>query len=673
MFRRNGSEEDQRLKAEMEARNRALLANGPPRFRGTGPADREERIIPMSAFELPTINQFLKAAQSGDFPGNKKTELPLWPASEMEFFSKKYAEWAPPPYSELPVLGGPFGNMPGQSPPAIFRVMNIMSGLNDIMDDALEFARSGAPASSIGPGLAAKDIERSFKLFKTKVWFGLPPVSTAHWNAKALDHEDNIEEALSILQAVVDVWDYYRTPTIQGQLRNTFNKIFVEMDVFQDASNARHSVQGERVPGWSLGKLWQEYVRWHFANMEKQSRSFLLTHLLTLQTIWKTQLMNALQGGRQINATQTTIKIDHVALMVLNKIQDLYFSVDTLVRGRTDGFMFVYGVDPRFAGSLDGPQAELNALYESIERKRMVDIKNAFDKVIADRGNQRRALGPMPAFTEPVSLLVDREFSHKNLQPEVENPPVFETESWVQDLAKSSVESFGFVVYRLDYEETDDEWETSKRKIERAIESGWEGVVGAEQVKHKAKLHWIDGSENAISEGDLDACRQHFKTLTEEESTFPESLSQKTCLAITPTSLSSLKSTNQKDPSTEAVPGDFSIFLHAVSSTPASPPQNPPASSRPARPNPNATLAGYDATLKILAHLVFTDLYALRDGMGNIAKFEELWSISTKHPWAVYSGPTTAVMRRKWREMEALSGEVLKLANEGKERRQEGA
>jgi hypothetical protein len=41
MFRQNGSPEDQRIKAEMEARNaRAIDA----RFRGSGPQDVEERV-----------------------------------------------------------------------------------------------------------------------------------------------------------------------------------------------------------------------------------------------------------------------------------------------------------------------------------------------------------------------------------------------------------------------------------------------------------------------------------------------------------------------------------------------------------------------------------------------------------------------------------------------------
>lgn len=45
-----------------------------------------------------------------------------------------------------------------------------------------------------------------------------------------------------------------------------------------------------------------------------------------------------------------------------------------------------------------------------------------------------------------------------------------------------------------------------------------------------------------------------------------------------------------------------------------------------------------------------------------VKNVEELWAISARHPWGVYTGPTTAVQRRQWREMEVLGGKVARLA-----------
>lgn len=134
MDRQAGSPEDLRLKVEMEANNQRRInaAAGTPIFKGFNPEkDSEDRIGKLlpnyenpilfltvktavtSAFEIGTFLAFLEAAKTGDFPGNRKTELPLWPQDQMQYFIQKYVDWAPKPYSELPQPGGPFGNIPG--------------------------------------------------------------------------------------------------------------------------------------------------------------------------------------------------------------------------------------------------------------------------------------------------------------------------------------------------------------------------------------------------------------------------------------------------------------------------------------------------------------------------------------------------------------------------------
>jgi hypothetical protein len=90
---------------------------------------------------------------------------------------------------------------------------------------------------------------------------GIAPVSDARWRAKCLDEQDNIEEALAIIQQVVDVFEYLRKPEVQGKLRDIYNKIWAEIDIFQDAINAVYTACGEPVPEWSLSKLWQEYTK----------------------------------------------------------------------------------------------------------------------------------------------------------------------------------------------------------------------------------------------------------------------------------------------------------------------------------------------------------------------------------------------------------------------------
>jgi hypothetical protein len=241
--------------------------------------------------------------------------------------------------------------------------------------------------------------------------------------------------------------------------------------------------------------------------MSSQARSYLLTHLLVLQTHWKARLLEKMANGRQINATQSTILVDRLAILVLNKIQDLYLSTELLVRPRTDGFLMAYGVDSRFQ-SIDSPPSQLNAIYAQLEEQRMNHMKSAFNAVLNQRVRDRRAGLPTPDFLEALSMVIDREFAHKHTQPEIENPPKFGMEPWVKSLGSETMyPKFGFLIYRLSYSENDEEWSAMKHMVTKWIENGWEGVVGSESVKNKVVLRWMDGRKVKIEEGDLEGAR----------------------------------------------------------------------------------------------------------------------------------------------------------------------
>lgn len=88
----------------------------------------------------------------------------------------------------------------------------------------------------------------------------MAPVTDVDWRERSLDDRSNIEEAIAIIRQVVDVFDYLREPDVQGRLRDGYNRIWAEWDIFQDAANAMHDEKGEMRPEWSLSKLWQEYM-----------------------------------------------------------------------------------------------------------------------------------------------------------------------------------------------------------------------------------------------------------------------------------------------------------------------------------------------------------------------------------------------------------------------------
>jgi hypothetical protein len=163
----------------------------------------------------------------------------------MHYFSTKYAEWAPDPYASIPGPQSVFGNVGVQSPAPIIRIMHSMSGFEDIFNMALD----------------PETLERSFVCTKTKLWFGMEPMSEARWRAKALDAHANVEEAMAQIQVVVDVFQYLATTTVQGKMRQSHNKIWTEIDVFQDALKARATAAGQPAPNFSITALWEEFIR----------------------------------------------------------------------------------------------------------------------------------------------------------------------------------------------------------------------------------------------------------------------------------------------------------------------------------------------------------------------------------------------------------------------------
>lgn len=242
--------------------------------------------------------------------------------------------------------------------------------------------------------------------------------------------------------------------------------------------------------------------------MQLQSRSWLYTHLLTLQKVWKDHFLALMQSGRVISETQSTIKIDHYAMMILNKIQDIYLDADIYVRQRTEGFIMAdRKIDPRLS-QIEAPKATLNAAYAKIFAEMESKMRGVMKQCLDARVTERRQAMPGPEFLEAPSMVTDREFAHKSLSYEIEKPPLRQVEGWVRELMGDKVEEFGFVIYRLCYEQSDEEWKKIIEKIERGINSVWDGIAEGWKIRQKARLHWIDGREEMIAEGNLEGARK---------------------------------------------------------------------------------------------------------------------------------------------------------------------
>jgi hypothetical protein len=57
--------------------------------------------------------------------------------------------------------------------------------------------------------------------------------------------------------------------------------------------------------------------------------------------------MGVMQSGIELNGMQMTVEIGHQAMMVINKILDIYVEADLAIWVRTDEFHMAHGIDLR--------------------------------------------------------------------------------------------------------------------------------------------------------------------------------------------------------------------------------------------------------------------------------------------------------------------------------------
>lgn len=324
--------------------------------------------------------------------------------------------------------------------------------------------------------------------------------------------------------------------------------------------------------------------------MESQARAWAFRRLLALHTICKTHFMDVLQSGHSINDTQTTVRIDHHAMLILNTLLDLYLDADISIRARTDGFNFAHGVDRRLIGgnTPEKPPKWLNGVYAGIEAKRVADMRSVVQAAVNEHKRAYEATRRVPGFMNAPMAVTHREFGYKQVQPQVEAPLLLEAEGWVRDLGRDEVETFGFVAYRVSYEESDNKWAAFLRKVERSVELGWDDVVGAENTKGKAMLHWVDGQAVGIAEGDLEGVQRYvcyFLIRVDEtnmcrhfNSNIPSSLtvSNQICMVATADAVSSFLFPSISEGTDHSLP-----YLIAVSASKTIPPQRKPPPSLP--------------------------------------------------------------------------------------------
>lgn len=249
--------------------------------------------------------------------------------------------------------------------------------------------------------------------------------------------------------------------------------------------------------------------------MEVQARAWVFKRLKVIFTSFKMHFVAAMsEGTRQVSSTQRTIRLNGFDMLIMNQLLDIYVDADLLIHRPTDGFISTLGIQRELGEAISeqATEAELTRIYAKIETDNMQMNREFLQQAIDARVGYRQdvmpeGLGRLPDFLNAPSDMIDREGGHKSLQPEIQNPPPMRPEPWVAALMSERAGKFGYVVYRLSYDEGPEDWAAFLRRFKDGLNSGWEGVVGAAAIRDREILHWIDGKTENIPEGDVRAAR----------------------------------------------------------------------------------------------------------------------------------------------------------------------
>ncbi|ESZ90383.1 hypothetical protein SBOR_9219 [Sclerotinia borealis F-4128] len=503
-------------------------------------------IAVIALFEAGTVTHFLAAAVSSNMPGNRKTNLPLFPEEDMKYLSK--IMWS-----------GHLNHM-------AWHVTNTSCSL---------------------------------------VIYG------------SLSQPENVEVALSQIQLVVDVFEYLHTPPVQGRLRDIYNQIWIELDYLQDALDVLEVENGRFIPVYSLSALWQEYIQSYlYENMTFQSRSFIFTNLRPLYNTAYFEFLNqtiSISGEAEIYLTSRDQS------RVLNRILDLYIETEFYVTPHTVGFIL---------DNENDSWQENNAIYEEVEKARRDDFQADYQEKIEKVTEARVKNDEHPQFVQKQEAtlriwdMLDRAKAHQVAQLQILNPSKVEEEDWVRDLR--NVDKFGYVIYKMNSGQSDEVWKNFLNILNDGLDSGWDGMVGVEDIRQKATLYWVNADDAGIPEGDIIAAKKHFQTMVASQF-IPANLSTTTFLTVDSAAIASFVSASEQDKNhtrgfVKVVSADFD-----------------PASN---------SITGYNGTFKIIDQLVWTELYPLGEHL-KCATLDAHWALARNHTEELYVGATTAVQRSR--------------------------
>ncbi|PLB47601.1 hypothetical protein P170DRAFT_359206 [Aspergillus steynii IBT 23096] len=561
--------------------------------------DAVDRIL-----EPQTIAHFLEFCSWGTLPTGKQTSLPkLLP-------------------EDIPFIDGP--------PPTSDNVGNSESIMSRVAE------RIGSFSDSSRLCLVGKNINS----LKSRLWEGIVPLSEQRWREKRLDREENFDVAAQHISAVVAVFEYLNQPAVVANLRDTFNLIW---DLWEEAdvlvNRNREAIGKEKI---SLTKLWTEYMAAKYEVMTGRAHRWVILHVEALRA----PLLRTLRLHRPINE-DVVDRIQWKTTDQLHMLNEIASVADYTILMPMQGYKGWSGNVPIGA---QGPLAERSKRYGP--RLKQLTREGIYERAL----NGTRAPGRVASPGPLVQLALDQIDCQSRLRREIRGEAItMPKEPWItnalQKLEKKPEpmhESQGLMIYRITYGQTDEEWDRFLQRFQAHVDDWGRGHTGSSFIKPYLKLHWFDGKELGIPEGDVAAARKHFKEQPVSQFGDKVQVNRHVFLAVDDISFGSYTTDDYAVATALPLRGDFTGFVLAVDADydPKEPLERPDESP------------GHHGQMRILGSLIWSDLFS---GLSSQSAYpEDLWPLALDHPNQVYVGPTVPLTISDWRMQNGIRNLLLR-------------
>ncbi|KAM5373252.1 hypothetical protein ACJZ2D_007081 [Fusarium nematophilum] len=433
--------------------------------------------------EPQTVVHFFEFLANGRLPGERKTSHPLPTLEEVKKITKPTCEWAPAPFNQ-------------QTRSTCDWLMTRTGSYED--EDRLQV------------------ITKELHGMKMRIWEGFPPLSERRWKELELDSPGNFRLASRYIVRAIDVFNYLNMPRVKDALRTTYNLMWGHLKDYEQALNAKRRLDSPdgTYTALSITGMWYQYIRAHYDLICDHTHRWVIQHIDRLRD----PIVQELAHHYPPDADHYSDK----QWELTNKLYDLANNAadaDHTIFMPTDGYK---------GDSLTAREREpLTAAHQGGFREEPIKWSANFRRRQSDYSGRVRYLHRKEQYdayrrhgfaelttpvNDPAKLLIlalsqiDAQTQARQELRGLPQPP--DLDPWIEYARqRQSMDYLGFVAYRLCHKHDSKVWDDFKTKFESDISDWGRDKAGIDDIRQLCKIHWIDGQENEIADGDIEAAR----------------------------------------------------------------------------------------------------------------------------------------------------------------------